>query len=104
MDRRNDVSDEELRNEAKWIYESLLFQNHLRPEAKESSEIQEKIQKVLNFFRKENKDIPYITVYHQHELWPELVADDVWRIFNLDQEFGKFTQQKNQVMQFFKNL
>lgn len=43
-------------------------------------------------------------MYHQHELQPELSADDVWRIFNLDQEYGKFTQQKNQVMQFFKNL
>ena len=29
-------------------------------------------------------------MYHEHELQPELTSDDVWRIFNLDQEYAKF--------------
>jgi transcription elongation factor SPT6 len=49
-----------------------------------------KIGKVLKLFRCENCDVPYITRYRQNELIPELEPDDVWRIFNLDIEYGKF--------------
>jgi hypothetical protein len=35
-------------------------------------------------------DIPYIIRYRLYELSPELESKDIWKIFNLDIEFGKF--------------
>ena len=55
-------------------------------------------------FRSENCDIPYITRYRHSELIPELQPHDVWRIFNLDIEYGKFQVQKKQCEEFFTRL
>lgn len=35
---------------------------------------------------------------------PDLQPSDVWRIFNLDIEYGKFISQKKQVEDFLKNV
>lgn len=66
MDSRKDVSEDELRSEAKWIHESMIETLSRRPEPKES--LIEKIHECLKLFRTKNMDIPYITVYHEHEL------------------------------------
>jgi transcriptional accessory protein Tex/SPT6 len=58
------------------------------------SKIKAKIALVLKLFRVEKCDIPYITRYRQNELIPELEPHDVWTIFNLDIEYGKFQVQK----------
>jgi transcriptional accessory protein Tex/SPT6 len=57
-------------------------------------EIKSKILKVLRFLRSEKFDVPYITRYRQDELIPDLQPEDVWKIFNLDIEYGKFQVQK----------
>lgn len=50
------------------------------------------------------KDVPYVTQHYQHLLMPDLTPSDVWRIFNLDIEYGKFISQKKQVEDFLKNV
>lgn len=35
-------------------------------------------------------DIPMIARYRQYEFKPELDENEIWDIFNLDIEFGKF--------------
>ena len=46
-------------------------------------------------FRNDQMDIPFITKYNIKDLIPELNTDDyIWRIFNLDIEYGKFEVQK----------
>lgn len=51
-----------------------------------------------------NYDVPYITRYKMHDLSPELEPRDVWFIFNIDIEYGKFQIQKTQCEQFFNKL
>lgn len=40
--------------------------------------------------KKDYFDVPYITEYRKIDYMKELDADDVWAIFNLDIEYGKF--------------
>lgn len=41
-------------------------------------------------FRNDQFDVPFITKYKEKDLIPELNNEYIWRIFNLDLEFGKF--------------
>jgi hypothetical protein len=41
-------------------------------------------------FRTEFLDIPMITKYRKFEYMKELDERDVWHIFNLDLEYGKY--------------
>jgi len=66
--------------------------------------IKNKINKTLKFFRCESSDIPFITRYKMNELIPELEYDDIWRIFNMDMEYGKFQIQKKQCEEFFTKI
>lgn len=48
------------------------------------------ISKVLVFFRKDNLDIPFIARYRKFDYGPDLTSEDIWAIFALDQEYGRF--------------
>jgi transcriptional accessory protein Tex/SPT6 len=71
-----------------------LHQNKNQSFIKYSQEVKIKIRKVLKFFRCQNFDVPYITKYKFNEIDPELTQADIWRVFNLDVEYGKFLVQK----------
>ena len=43
-----------------------------------------------------------VTMYRKYEFRKELSEDDVWTVFQLDQEYAKFLQQKNQLLQFLE--
>ena len=95
-DRLN-PSSEEIEKEAEWIFNIIIESLTIAGDqqfTQKISEIKTKIAKVLNLFRCDNCDIPYITRYRMNELIPELEPKDVWRIFNLDVEYGKFQIQK----------
>lgn len=49
-------------------------------------------------------DIPFITKYNDKDLIPELNTEYIWRIFNLDIEYGKFEVQKKQIEDFFTQI
>lgn len=49
-------------------------------------------------------DIPYINRYCRANSTPELEQKDIWRIFNLDIEYGKLQEQKRKVLDFFQGL
>jgi hypothetical protein len=40
--------------------------------------------------RTEHLDIPMITMYRKYEFLKDLSEEDVWTVFNLDLEYGKF--------------
>lgn len=42
--------------------------------------------------RVEHLDIPYIIRYKMMDLKPELSPEYIWKLFNLDIEYGKFEQ------------
>lgn len=45
---------------------------------------------MIKLIRDDNYDIPMITRYRKYTYATELTEKDVWSIFNLDIEFGKF--------------
>lgn len=55
-------------------------------------------------FRTEYLDVPMITKYRKFEYTKELDETDVWHIFNLDIEYGKYKQQKQQITNFIKKV
>ena len=83
----------EIDDEATWI-----FDNHINSLSasrdmilvQKIQDIKIKIQQVLEYIRCMNYDVPYITRYKMHDLSPELEPRDVWFIFNIDIEYGKF--------------
>lgn len=94
---RLNPADAEIETESEWIFNIIIDSLEQSKEQSFASKIQEvkkKICKVLKFFRCESLDIPFITKYRQNELIPELTPNDVWKIFSLDIEYGKFQVQK----------
>lgn len=63
-----------------------------------------KIKTVLNMIRKDYLDIPMIAKYRKYEYLYELNEDDIWQIFNLELEYGKFQQKKKQMLAFLEKV
>ncbi len=59
---------------------------------------------MLSLFRQEHLDIPMITMYRKYEFTKDLTEEDVWTVFTLDQEYGKFTYEKNQILTFLNAM
>jgi hypothetical protein len=55
-------------------------------------------------FRIDHYDIPMITKYRKYEYQKDLDEKDVWTIFNLDIEYGKFQHQLNQMKAFLGKI
>jgi len=83
-----------LQQEADWVFERLLEDPKKRDLIINGAMAKKKIFKVLRMFRTEFYDIPMITKYRKFEYTKDLEEEDVWIIFNLDLEYGKFNQQK----------
>ena len=96
-------NEDDLTKESQWIFNAIIVElKYQNPEKFE--EIKTKIQRVLKMFKKDKMDIPYINRYCRAKLIPELEQKDVWRIFNLDIEYGKLLDQKQKVLDFFNGL
>ena len=54
--------------------------------------VKKKIQRVIEQIRKEYLDVQMIVKYRKYEYMKELSDQDVWIIFDLDLEYGKFEQ------------
>lgn len=48
-------------------------------------------------------DVPFITKYKVAD-FPEFSPEHIWKIFNLDIEYGKFEVQKKQIEDFFNQI
>lgn len=55
---------------------------------------------MLRLLRKDLFDVPMIVHYRKYEYKDELDEDSIWVIYNLDQEYGKFVQSKQQIAEF----
>lgn len=97
----------EIDDEATWIFDNHIDSLSASRDmilVQKIQDIKMKIGKVLEYIRCMNYDVPYITRYKMHDLSPELEPKDVWFIFNIDIEYGKFQIQKTQCEQFFNKL
>ena len=56
--------------------------------------VKQKILSILAFFRLDHFDIPMITMYRKYVFLKDLQEEDVWSVFNLDLEYGKFMSEK----------
>jgi len=82
--------ERDIANEVEWIY-SKLATNKVRNElVYKEQQVKFKIDKVLRDFRCEYKDIPFIVKYRKLIYKSELNEEDIWSIFNLDIEYGRF--------------
>mmetsp|Transcript_22818 Transcript_22818/g.22049 ORF Transcript_22818/g.22049 Transcript_22818/m.22049 type:complete len:137 (+) Transcript_22818:710-1120(+) len=93
--------EEELEREASWVFERMVMEK--RNEFQVNAEpTKKKIFNVLKMIHKEFFDIPMIVKYRKHEYGLELEGEDVWTIFNLDLEYGKFIHEKAQIENFIR--
>ena len=107
LNNRFNPSEEDLSVEAKWIYNIIIDQLESCKYVHTASKIQDiekKINRVLKMVRCEYHDLPFITKYRMNELIPELEQKDVFTIFELDVEYGKFQIQKKIYEDFITNL
>ena len=79
----------------------LIAQNSMTPNQQGIQSMKEKIALILKMIRCEKHDVPFIEKYRFDELVPELEKENVWKIFSLDIEYGKFMVQKNKLLSFF---
>ncbi len=77
------------------IYSSISYENQIVSTKK-------KIEAVLEFYKKNLDDIPYIVTYKRNIYEPELAPKDVWKIFELDREWNKLYELKQQISKTFE--
>jgi hypothetical protein len=82
----------ELIEEANWIFEKLKVIKSLPPDENKTMELKSKIMKVLEHLRINNFEIMYIYNYKKQDLHlgnnPLLTLEDLWELYDLDQEWG----------------
>ena len=106
LKKRMAPSEQEIAEEADWIFDRLMNHRSLRLTSSGSFEsdykylyckkepTKAKIMIVLAHLRTRVHDVPYIVHYGKHEYARELDEESIWIIYNLDQEYGKFYKQK----------
>jgi hypothetical protein len=82
--------DEDIAHETEWIYHRLIDDTRRENLLHYEDQVKTKISKVIKYFRKDYMDIPMIAKYRKYEYMRDLIEQDVWAIFNLDLEYGKF--------------
>ena len=70
-----------------------------RPDEKQQSTV-EKIRKVLELIR-DHFEVPFIAYYRKRCFEPELVADDLWRIYQFDAKWTDLNERKRKLSERF---
>lgn len=91
-------------NEVEWVYNRLIDDTKRDNLLHYEDQVKVKIAKVIRYFRKEYYDVPMFAKYRKYEYMRDLFESDVWAIFNLDIEYGKFQQQLKQMKGFLFKL
>jgi hypothetical protein len=107
INNQPDEFSKRLEYEAEWMIDKIRSykQQNIHP-----ASLKKKILAVLEFYKKEFFDIPFIVYYRRMYFETELSQNDIWKIYELDKEFTKFIVYKdtvrkmfNSIKQFFKN-
>jgi transcriptional accessory protein Tex/SPT6 len=90
---------EDLEREVGYIYNRLIRLHSDRKQLSSQEEsVRLAIHNVLVLIRDQRFDIPFITKYRAHEFKSAGLTDqDIWLIFNLEQEYAKYRLQFNQM-------
>ena len=87
---------QEIKEEVEWIYEQKNYVEF--PNKKK------KITVLLELFKKDFLDIPYIINYRYYLFENDFQKKELWEIFELDAEYQKFLELKKKVMNNFNAL
>jgi len=91
---RLEPTDEELEEEAKWIYKTKKrWKNYHAPEEK----VVASIKGVLKHFRKDKFDIPFLATYRCYLFQQELQVNDFYEIYEMDMEWCNFLKTKKAI-------
>ena len=89
---------QEIKDETEWICMKIDKGNGDSPSMKK------KIFLLLEFYKKEFRDVPYIVTYKNSVYEPDFNKKDVWDIFEYDKEYQKLVELKNKVNRNFAFL
>ena len=85
-----DNYEEDINRETEFIFNRLVELTNREELLQREDFVMKKIKTVLNMIRKDYLDIPMIAKYRKYEYQYELNEEDIWQIFNLELEYGKF--------------
>lgn len=90
---RPTISPNELHMESVWIFDKMkkLKNNPL------SEAYRTKIFTALNNLRTNHYEVMFQAFYRKNELMPEIGVNDLWEIYDLDDEWGAFYAEKEQI-------
>jgi len=63
-----------------------------------------KIKKIIKLIRDEKFEVPYIYFYQKDFVKPEFEIYDLWKIYNLDQEYCRLYERKHRFLDLFANM
>ena len=87
------ISANELQAEVVWIFEKMKkLKNNPLSEVHRS-----RIHKALENLRFNHLEVMFQAFYRKNELLPEINANDLWEIYELDEEWGSFFAEKEQI-------
>jgi len=105
-------NDEELSQEADWIFSKFTTKNISQQETIGDREITawlrnkdlvtEKIRNALEHIRTRNFEPPYISFYCKEYVQPELQINDLWRVYKMDEEWCKLLSRKKSLKRLFQ--
>ena len=92
----------ELERESEWIFSKMKL--HLSFPSESIHSISHKILTILEMYKKEFLDIPYIITYQKYLYEPELKAHDIWKIFEYDKEWQELSDYKVNIIKQFNAI
>jgi hypothetical protein len=82
--------DEDIQHETEFIFNRMLDITNSETLLSNEDSAKKKISLVLRMMRVEYLDIPMIAKYRKYQYMKEINEEDIWIIYNLDLEYGKF--------------
>ncbi|XP_049849266.1 transcription elongation factor SPT6-like [Schistocerca gregaria] len=80
------MSDEDFKNEAKWIYDNVFLFGDT-PNPHQAEKVIEKVENVLKFFLRDHFEVPFIARYEKESWMPELTREQLWTIYDWDEKW-----------------
>ncbi|CAM9238997.1 unnamed protein product [Chrysoparadoxa australica] len=95
---RGEIDDREREEEAEWILPQLHLADAADPWApKDDKPVLAAIQKVLYYLVVEGFEVPFIYSYRKDYFHPHLGLNDLWRIYDLDEEWERLASRRDKV-------
>ena len=115
----SEASEEELNNEAEWIFRNAFHINTIsvqNPDAdytdekhapiagRKSVSVVNKIKETLNFIRNKKYEVPFIAFYRKEYVQSDLGINDLWVIYKWDEKWCQLQQRKENIVKLIKNM